>query len=210
MKRILFVFLGLAGSLTTNSAAQAQNSIWSRRDPYLAHANQDTRARHVGDVLTVQLRVTTLFDGRDGSRYEKSTRLGWRFNYAGSLGAKGRAPGTLYSGNLSLGNESDKEMEGEAETTSERAFIDQLSVQVVDVLPNRNLVISGQREQIVGNEVRVLRLTGVVRPNDIRIDNVVDSRFIGNLSMEYVGDGPAAKHTRFGFLGRMVNRIWPF
>ena len=85
-----------------------------------------------------------------------------------------------------------------------------LSVIVVDVLPNGNLVIEGTRRREVSKEVRWMRVTGVVRPIDIEIPNTINSKSIANFNIVYEGGGVESRFTNQGWAGRITNKIWPF
>ena len=79
---------------------------------------------------------------------------------------------------------------GSAQLTSDRRFQDRLAVTVVDVMPNGNLVVEGYRSRVVAGEERVLRITGVVRVQDIGAGNVVQSTSLANAQASYLGRGP--------------------
>jgi flagellar L-ring protein precursor FlgH len=107
-------------------------------------------------------------------------------------------------------NSSDRTFQGSADFASERQLLDQMTLTVVDILPNGNLVIEGYRRRLVQNEMRLLRVSGVVRPNDIEIPNFVESRFIANFNVSYEGSGVESKFTNQGWLGRIGNKVWPY
>jgi flagellar L-ring protein precursor FlgH len=91
-----------------------------------------------------------------------------------------------------------------------QTFTDTVTCTVVAVQPNGNLVIEGFRQRVVTREVRTLRLCGVIRPMDILYDNTIPSTFVGNLQIEYLGRGVETRWTNQGWLGRIMNRVWPF
>jgi flagellar L-ring protein precursor FlgH len=53
-------------------------------------------------------------------------------------------------------------------------------------------------------------MTGVVRQQDVGVGNLVTSASIANLRISYLGRGPATRTTKQGYLGRMMNVLWPF
>jgi flagellar L-ring protein precursor FlgH len=85
-----------------------------------------------------------------------------------------------------------------------------LAVTVVDVLPNGNLVIEGYRSRVVSGEERVLRITGVVRPADVAVGNIVPSGAVANFRITYLGRGPATRTTKQGWLTRINSALRPF
>jgi len=81
---------------------------------------------------------------------------------------------------------------------------------VEKVLFNGNLYISGQREVRVNNETQYITLSGVVRPKDITSSNEVSSTYVADARITYSGSGPVADKQRPGWLGRVVDYVWPF
>jgi flagellar L-ring protein precursor FlgH len=57
--------------------------------------------------------------------------------------------------------------------------------------------------------MRVLRLSGIVRPADIGANNTVQSNFIADLYINYEGRGPESAYTNQGWGGRIFNKLWP-
>ncbi len=191
-------------------AATAQgDSLWERRNPYTAYLFKDTRARRPGDILTVVVREATLFDGKEDRTMNKNTSAGSTLNVkAGSTA--GSVLARTFTGNYDALLTSQRALTGQADYKSDRTFLDRMSVMVVEVLPNGNLVIEGFRERVVANEKKILRVHGLVRPNDIGNDNIVESQFIANCTVTYQGRGAESSFINHGWLGRVMNHLWPF
>jgi flagellar L-ring protein precursor FlgH len=85
-----------------------------------------------------------------------------------------------------------------------------MTVVVIGVAPNGNLLVEGYRQRILNREVRSLRVTGLVRPADIGPFNTVQSQYIGNFQVTYVGRGPESNYTNQGWGGRIINALWPY
>lgn len=111
---------------------------------------------------------------------------------------------------LDINNKSSRKFDGESSFRSNQAFTDRMTVTVMDVLPNGNMVISGQRRVRLAGDERTLVLTGVVRAVDIGPDNTIASRYIAEQRLLYESAGPEQRFTRQGWLGRATNAIWPF
>lgn len=201
MKRWLLL-LPVAGLLASPAAA---DSIWDRRDPRYAELFKDNRARNVGDLVVVVISESTTANEREQRSLDKSNTT----NGTGSLNGTASSSGTG-SANFSLSNSFRKRFSGNAEMTSGRTFTDRLTATVVDIMPNGNLVIEGYRSRVVGTEERVLRVTGVVRPQDVGTGNAVASTNIANCRIGYLGAGPATRTLNQNFLGRVMNRVWPW
>ncbi|MCA9160926.1 MAG: flagellar basal body L-ring protein FlgH, partial [Planctomycetales bacterium] len=89
-------------------------------------------------------------------------------------------------------------------------FSDKITVQIIDVMPNGNLLLGGRRQRMVAGEIRTLIVSGMVRENDIGPNNTVSSGLIANFKVAYEGDGPESSFTQQGWASRFVNKIWPF
>jgi len=180
-------------------------SMWQHRDPSRVLMFRDVKARVVGDVLTIIVSENTDVDHKDERTLEKTTNASGTFDFNGST-----AGGQSASANLDSATTSNRNFDGSSEFTVEREFSDRISVTVLDVLPNGNMVIGGKRRHVIAGESRVLVVSGIVRPFDVRPDNTVQSRFIANLEVAYHGKGPESSFSNQGWLGRLTNKIWPF
>ena len=80
---------------------------------------------------------------------------------------------------------------------------------VIDVLDNGNLVIQGRRTLTFGENIKVIRITGVVRTADLNSDNLVMSERIHNMQVAIEGEGPINRSQKEGFLGRLFDILWP-
>ncbi len=185
------------------------DSLWERRNPYFASMNWDTKARRLGDVVTIVLSETTTFDGREDRKLKKDTKNNVGAQLSGAFNS-GKNTARSFSGNFASNVTSDRELNGTSDYRSERTLNDRMTVRVVGVEPNGNLVVEGFRTRVVANEERTMRVSGIVRPTDIGANNTVQSQFIANFTVEYMGRGPETSYTNNGWLGRVMNRVWPF
>jgi flagellar L-ring protein FlgH len=202
------LILGRAAFLSCVTAAPAQ-SLWDRRDPKTAYLFADYRARLLGDVLTITVSEVTNFEGQETRNLEKKTNATANFNGSGSSSV-GSSGTKQFSANLTGGAQSDRKFDGQANSTIDRKFLDKMSVIVVDVYPNGNLLIEGYRGRVVSRETRMLKVTGIVRPGDIGPYNQVQSQFIANFTVTYQGRGPETNYSNQGWGGRLMNVLWPF
>jgi len=81
---------------------------------------------------------------------------------------------------------------------------------VIDVFPNGNLVVEGFRRQTVAGDARMMRVSGIVRPDDISLTNIVLSPAIANLQIEYIGTGPEMHFVNQGYVSKLMNFLWPW
>lgn len=179
------------------AAPLAADDIWQRRDPRQSFLFQDNRARNVGDIVTIVVNETTNTNEREQRALDKNNNA----NGSANVG------GTSF---LNFTNAFRRRFNGAAQLTSNRVFQDRIAATVVDIMPNGNLVIEGYRSRVVSTEERVLRMTGIVRQQDILNGNLVQSSSIANLKVSYLGSGPATRTVNQNYFGRIVNRAWPW
>lgn len=183
------------------------DSLWDRRDPRYAYLFQDNRARSVGDTLIVTISETTVANEQDARNLNRTTSGSGQVTLFDRVRTPaGGDPGT--AGQTLLQTPSQQTamaFAGTSQNTTNRVFTDRLAVTVVDVLPNGNLVVEGFRSRVVSGEERVLRITGIVRPADVQVGNVIPSGSIANFRISYLGRGPATNTTKQGFLTRIAS-----
>ena len=85
-----------------------------------------------------------------------------------------------------------------------------LTAVVMDVLPNGNLVIEGSRVLESVDEKVFIRVSGVIRPEDIDAQNTVASTALAQGKIILENRGPIARSSKRGFLNRFIDFIWPF
>jgi flagellar L-ring protein FlgH len=184
------------------------DSIWDRREPRSAYLFYDNRARRIGDLLTVVILETTGIANNDQKQLSKDTKAGSVFNFKGATkGGKMSRDGQV---DFDASGSSTRSFDSKSQLSIDQSFTDKMSAIVIDVLPNGNLVVEGFKQVIVGGEVRTIRISGIVRPIDISLANLVLSQAIANFQITYLGNGPTSRYVNQGWLGRVFNYIWPF
>ena len=112
---------------------------------------------------------------------------------------------------LSVTQNSDQAFDGEGTSEQSNSLNGFISVTVVEVLPNRNLVVRGEKLINLNRGNEFVRISGIVRPEDITADNVVQSTRIANVGISYAGTGELADSSSMGWLTRFFNSsLWPF
>ena len=85
-----------------------------------------------------------------------------------------------------------------------------MTVTVVRVYPNGNLEIKGQKKLILNDGSEYLRLSGIVRPEDISANNTISSSSIADAKITYTNAGVYAVSTKPGWLSKIFREITPF
>lgn len=164
---------------------------------------EERKARRVGDLITILLVENTSAQSKADTKLKKE--------YDNSLAA----PSILNdaSDTLPLGVDigSKRKNTAEAETKQNNRLSGTITVHVAQVLPNGNLVVRGEKWVQVNRGNEYIRLSGIVRPEDVAADNTVPSSRIGNARLSYSGTGELAEANTQGWLSRFFNSPWwPF
>jgi flagellar L-ring protein precursor FlgH len=98
---------------------------------------------------------------------------------------------------------------GGAINNSEK-IVARIAVRVIDVLPNRNLVIEGSRETAFSGEQQTAVLRGTVRQEDIAGNNTVFSYNIADATIKFVSKGTLSDTQRKGWFTKLWDKLTPF
>ena len=185
---------------------QTPGSLWTESRGGLF---QDMKGRTVGDIITVRIseqasaskEATTETDRTSSMSAGISNVFGLE-SQIGSL--TGIDPSTLVDA------EATNDFTGGGKTERKENLIATLTTQVIEVLPNGNLRIEGNKTVTVNSETQIVKLSGIVRPSDVSPANIVDSRNVLNARIAYVGKGVISDKQQQGWLVRGLDQIWPF
>ncbi|QTH65417.1 flagellar basal body L-ring protein FlgH [Psychrosphaera ytuae] len=166
----------------------------------------DTKARRVGDIITVMLQENTQASKTAKTETKKETDA----SLSPLVGLNGVAP-TIGGNTLQLGIESDGNFKGDAKSDQSNSLSGQITVHVLRVLPNGNLIIRGEKWLTLNTGQEFIRLTGIVRAEDISADNTVESTRVANARISYSGKGSLAETQEAGWLSKFfLSSMWPF
>lgn len=100
--------------------------------------------------------------------------------------------------------------DGSGSTQRSERLTATLTTQVIEILPNGNLRIEGNKTVTVNREMQIVTLSGIVRPSDVSSRNLVDSQNVLNARISYVGKGVISDKQQQGWLVQVLDQIWPF
>ncbi len=164
----------------------------------------DQVALNVGDILTVVLQentsasksADTAYDKDDEIDFNEATILGNAINYKGM--------------SLLTDPNFERAFEGSAKSDQSNSLQGSISVTVSAVLPNGILRIQGEKWLKLNQGDEYIRLTGLVRPQDIGTDNTIPSSKVADARIAYGGTGEFDDVNRQGWLSRFFNSEWWF
>jgi flagellar L-ring protein precursor FlgH len=106
---------------------------------------------------------------------------------------------------------SETDFKGEADNTQNNELTGSITVMVTEVLGNGNMRVRGEKRVGMTGGNEYIRVSGIVRPEDIDVDNTVDSTRVGDASLIYVGDGQTTMATTMGWLAKFfISAMMPF
>ncbi len=181
------------------------DSIWRKRGKDMRDLYTDDVARNIGDILTIKISESSKVDNKAKRDLKKEVDKSTTFN--GELGIDHILPSIP---GFTMSAESTNELKSKADFKDERKYVDSVTVVVVDILPNRNLVVMGTRHRNIAGDMQTIEISGIVRPSDIAFDNTVKSEQIADFRVVTKNKGIAAPYTKPGWLGRIFDIIWPF
>lgn len=189
-----------------------EGSLWS--DAVGISLFTDQQARRIGDIVTVrivedpeaELNANTKTSRSSGVSAGKLKLFGYMKALAEKNPRLAQNPGEddLFSAAL------DSDFDGKGSSDRDGHVKAYVAARVVQVLPNQNLYIQGRREIRVNNETQYIVVSGLVRPQDIGPGNEVSSAYLADARIVYSGIGPLADKQKPGWLGRIVDHVWPF
>ncbi len=176
---------------------------------------EDLKARRIGDTITIVLQERTQAskDAKTETSKDNSvdianpTLLGNELKFDTPLlpHAKGR------SSTLGTGLSSSQDFAGEGSSSQGNSLTGNITVTVVDVLPNGNLMVRGEKWLTLNQGDEYIQISGIVRPVDVRADNTVLSSLVADARITYSGEGFVADSNKMGWLSRFfASALWPF
>jgi flagellar L-ring protein precursor FlgH len=162
---------------------------------------EDNKAFRIGDVLSV-----TLLEATNASKSaETSTEKDDEAEIGASVLFGGSGP--KVNGNLVLNStfDAEREFSGKGDSAQSNSLEGEIAVTVVDVLPSGNLVVRGEKIIGLNQGSEFIRISGLVRPQDVSTDNIVVSTKLANSRIFYGGGGTIAESNTKGWLSRFFD-----
>ena len=198
----------LIAALAMAGGAQA-DSLWK---PGISRSQAaDKKARAVGDILNVivqESQTITKDNKTETERASSNDASISSFLYGTSTAGSGLLK---HGGNYpAMKFTSSNTHKGSGKIQNSETIGDRFGVRVVDVLPNRNLIIEGTRRKAYSGETQTIILRGTVRADDIGASNSVFSYHISDLSLRYINEGELTNSQRKGWFKRFWDGVSPF
>jgi len=164
----------------------------------------DRKAHRIGDIITIELNEKTVSKKSAGVSVDKESKL----EVGGLFG--GKIP--TYNGNpITTSFENKREFAGDADADQSNSLNGSISVTVVGRLPNGNLEVRGEKWITLNRGDEYIRISGIIRPEDVSQENTISSTKLANARISYSGTGELAESQSMGWVSRFFNNpLWPF
>lgn len=166
---------------------------------------EDRRPRLVGDVVTIQI-----IENVTASQKSTSTANRTSSNAADITAVPGLAFSPPSQSRAAIGATSESDFSGKGGTESANTFSGTIMATVVEVLPNSHLVVVGEKQIGVNQNVDVLRFSGTIDPRLILPGSIINSNQVANVRVESKGRGALNEAQTVGWLTRFFFSFWPF
>ena len=164
---------------------------------------EDRRARYVGDTLTINVAEKTSAAKNSQTKAERTSTVD------NSLPTILGLPFKSLQG-LALGADSSTKFDGKGQNSSTNDFTSTITVTVIEVYPNGNLLVSGEKQIGLKDGEEFIRFSGVVNPITISVSNTVQSTQVADARLEYKANGFVDTAQVMGWLGRFFLTFLPF
>ncbi|WP_018150236.1 flagellar basal body L-ring protein FlgH [Leeia oryzae] len=168
---------------------------------------EDRIARNMGDTLTIS--IEEKLDAKNKAETKTSTSNTFTSTTPSITGPY--IPGVIENlAKIGVSGASSSAFNGKGESNNSNSFTGTISVTVVDVLNNGNLVVAGEKQIALNQETTFVRFSGVVDPRDIKIGNTVSSTKVADARIEQRGDGQVDASQAMGWLAKFFLSFLPF
>jgi len=164
---------------------------------------EDRRARYVGDTLTITITETTSASTASNTKASRSGSISTSVPTISGL------PGKSLQG-MELSASSAASLDGKGDAAAKNAFTGNITVTVIEVLANGNLLVSGEKQVSIGAGTEYIRLSGVVNPYFINAANTISSTNVADARIEYKESGVISEAQVMGWLARFFMSVLPF
>jgi flagellar L-ring protein precursor FlgH len=197
----------LSASVTRLSA----ESLWKAETLADGTLYSDQVARRTGDLITIVVKETTSVSETHKTETKRDNSIDASISLVPGSNQIPAAVGVSSNGALpAVKAGSAKDFKGEGKYEAEGEVKAVITARVLDVLDNGNLLVEGRRLVRVNKDTKTILITGIIRTADIKADNTVISEKIHNFQVSIEGEGPLTRSQAEGWLGRIVDILWPF
>ena len=162
---------------------------------------EDRRARYVGDTITVTITENTSAATKSNTSVSKTGSI--NASIGPNLNLPGKTLTELKASSSNVGS-------GKGDAAANNVFTGTITVTVIEVLPNGNLLVSGEKQVAIGHGQEYIRLSGIVNPYFVNASNTIASSQVADARIEYKESGAISEAQVIGWLARFFLTFLPF
>lgn len=166
-------------------------------------AFEDRRARAIGDTVTIQIVENVTASQKSTSTVNRNSSID-----SNVTALPFNSPEGL--GKLGIGASTNNAFSGKGGTESANTFSGSITATVIEVMPNGHLVVAGEKQIGVNQNVDVLRFSGTVDPRLVQPGSIVSSTQVANVRVESRGRGAQGEAQTVGWISRFFLSFQPF
>ncbi|GAA5132039.1 flagellar basal body L-ring protein FlgH [Thalassotalea piscium] len=170
---------------------------------YVNNIYSDSKAHRVGDIISVILNESTQAKKNAKTELKKDNSA----NLDPIIGLGGAAI-NFKDDAIQFGLNQSSNFKGDSKADQGNSLSGNISVHVLRVLPNGNLMIRGEKWMTLNSGDEYIRLTGIIRAQDISSNNTIVSNKVANARIQYSGTGSFAEVNEQGWLSKFFNSSW--
>ena len=190
MKKLFLILLVIFSLVIVSNSVYANNSLWSDE---AAGKYEDRPDYQAGDIITVLIE-------EDANAVQSANT-----STSQSSSIEAEAGTGLFDFIKSFGLGYSDQGSADGQTQRSGTLEADITTQVEEVLDNGNLRIIGSKKIKINGEEQIIKLSGIIRPEDIKLDNEVSSQKVADASIEYEGRGPVAEKQEPGLFQKVLN-----
>lgn len=187
----------------------SQGSLWVDNGS-LSQMFINAKARQVGDIVTIKIVENSKATNNATTKTDRTTSTSVGLTEFFGLENKFPSGSNFFNPFSPVQSDFGNNFDGSGSTARSGALTAYITARIVEIQPNGNLLIEGNREVRVNGENQIITLSGIIRPRDISPANIVQSTYIADARISYSGSGVLNDQQRPGWLARILNKVWPF
>lgn len=177
------------------------NPLQAQELPYQYSLFSDKEAKQIDDIITVLIEENAKAKNDTRTETDIDQRAGFDM-------APGRGKLKNWIPSMGFGFNQETDYDGRGKTARSGEVKARVSARIITIYDNGNMLIEGHKEVEINNETEIIRVTGIIRPEDIAYDNSIYSSKIANAKIQYTGKGDSQNAHRPGVFTRFVNWIF--
>ncbi len=170
---------------------------------------EDNRAKRVGDIVLVRIledsSATSKSDTKSEKKYNISAGVSSFFGKKKVLGLPMPVGNTPI-----LGATNNNKLDTSGETSRETTITATVAARIIRIFPNGLMELQGVREIMVNGEKQIITVQGLIRARDIGPDNSITSNQLADAKIYVYGAGVLSDKQKQGWMGKLVDKLWPF